>query len=198
MAGEAAVQSQRRYPFRQMGRAARTYVREAGKPRRPDGVEVAHDQIDARVAGDDVAKLPAVASLPMIEVDVRDLHSGDLEDERDPPPSPSRSRRAQIPLQSWRQVQNCDRFERLGAPRRKPVRPAWHDMADVAPAGSLEAVDHGRRFLKQQEVGSMFVEKAQNILQPRSTAMQQVPADEFHSGVGVPRRNGRRELPAPG
>jgi hypothetical protein len=67
-----------------MRHAARTHVGKAGKPHRPDKVEVAYDQIDTGMGRDDVAKLSSIASLPMIEVNIRNLDPCVVKDERYP------------------------------------------------------------------------------------------------------------------
>jgi hypothetical protein len=68
-----------------------------------------------------MAKLPPIASLPVIEVNVRNLEAREFKDERDPRASGRRPRRAQIPLQPRRQVQGIHVPKSVGAPGGKPV-----------------------------------------------------------------------------
>jgi hypothetical protein len=67
-----------------MRHAPRTHVREACEPDGSNSVEVAEDQADSWMGRDNVAQLPSIASLSVIQVDVRNLDSLEFKDERDP------------------------------------------------------------------------------------------------------------------
>jgi hypothetical protein len=115
-ARETAVEPERQEPFRHMRHTARPHVRKACDPNRSHGVEVAYDQIDTVMGGDNVAQLPSIASLPVIEMNIRNLDAREFKDERDPLTSRFGLWWAQIPPQARREVRCIEVPESLGAP----------------------------------------------------------------------------------
>ena len=115
-ARETAVEPERQEPFRHMRHTARPHVRKACEPHGSHGVEVAYDQIDTSMGGDNMAQLPSIASLPVIEMNIRNLDAREFKDKRDPLTSRFGLWWAQIPPQAQREVQCIEVPEPLRAP----------------------------------------------------------------------------------